>query len=263
MKLSLREASQISRFRDVVALMKTINEEQTLNFTPEGITSKTMDPSHIAMLLLNLKAGNFEEYVPDDEELLITLNLTELSSRLATIDAKKESVTFEHDKERAKLNLHIRDGTTSRKRRFGITILEPLDAEVPDPKIQFKATGRVLFPDWERAVKDAELVSEHIQLAIVPDENNLESKVPQIHFQASGDLGDSFLAAETLGGNVEKDEDVSSTFTLSYLSDMTKAIKPLADVVEISMSKDMPVKISLEGNTNLEATLFLAPCIGV
>lgn len=273
MRLCLRDSAQIDRFREVVALMKCINEEQTLHFVPEGMMAETMDPSHVAMIQLNLKAGAFDEYEvswtrePEDEEegegVKLTMNLTELEKRLRTISAADESLSLEHDEKKAMLNLHIRNDKTNRKRRFGIALLEPLEEEVPEPKIVFKATGRILFADWERGIRDAELVSEHIRLAIAEKgDESLQGRMPWVHFQAKGDLDDSFLAAESLGGAVE-DEDNSTIFVLSYLSEMTKAIKPIADVIEISLRKDMPLKLALEGNSNLEANLYLAPVIGV
>lgn len=265
MKIRLQE-TRIDRFRNAIALMKTVNEEMTLTFTPTGIKAISMDPSHVSMVRVMIEAEAFDEYeVPwvkepeggkEGEGLLLTFDLAELDRRLKTIIPKEETLTLEYDETNAKLLIHIRNTITTRKRRFGINILEPLDEEVPEPKILFKAEGRIFMKDWERAIKDAEFVSEHIQLALLQEGNS----TPQIHFSAAGDAGTSFLSADTISGKVE--DEAKSTFTLSYLSDMVAPIKQLTDVIELSLTTEMPLKISLESNS-IEAELFLAPCIGV
>lgn len=278
MKISLREAKQIDKFRNIVNLMKTVAEEMTLQITPTGINVVTMDPTHVELIILEMGAGIFDEYevawkkepqdpTESDPEGIpgtpvpVTIDLMELDKRLSTISSKDESVTFEYDEAQQKFILHISNPTTRRKRRFGISVLEPLEEEVPIPKIVFKATGQVKFVDMDRAFKDAELVSEHIQIAMLSAQSDTLEKEPQIQFKATGDVGDSFLAAEVLSGNVE--EESKATYTLGYLMDLAKAVRPLADVVEISLTSDMPLKLKLLGVSNLEAEFYLAPCIGV
>jgi proliferating cell nuclear antigen len=234
--------------------MKTVNEELTLRVDDEGIRALGMDPSHVAMIDILIKPGLFDTFEKPKEKM-ITVNLAEFYKFLDRID-KDERVMITHSMETARLTLEARKG--GRSRRFALPVLEPLDDEVPEPKIFFKSEGRILTQSVERALKDADLVSEFVKIMLTKE---------MLLFNATGDMGSA--RNEWQKGSDEllqlkSEEDSSATFTLSYLKDMFGQLKNLAEVVTLSLTDDMPLKIEAEANEpNVEITLYLAPCIGV
>ncbi len=241
-------------FRAYVGLLKVVNEELTLKVDDTGIKVTGMDSSHVAMIDSKVKPGLFEAFTPSEGDGLITINLSEFSKFLDRVE--KETVRIDYDAEQARVNIIARTG--GRSRRFSLPILEPLEEEVPEPKIVFKSEARVLTQSVERSIKDADLVSEHIKIAI---------DAGMLKFDAKGDLGSAINeytkdSEEIL--EIKSDEDSSANFTLSYLKDMFGQLKNLADVVTLKLSTDMPLKLEAEANDpNLEITLYLAPMIGV
>ena len=236
-------------------MMKVINEELTMNVDDEGIRVQGMDPSHVAMIDVKIKPGLFEVFEKPAEEM-ITVNLGEFSKFLDRID-KDERVTISYDVEKAKLTILARTG--GRRRRFSLPILEPLDDEVPEPKILFKSEGRILTQSVERAIKDADLVSEFMKIQVSRE---------MMKFNATGDMGSADNEFEKDSDELlelKSEEDSASMFTLSYLKDMFGQLKNLTDVVTLSVTTDMPIKIDATpaNDPNLEITLYLAPCIGV
>jgi len=240
-------------FKAYVGLLKVINEELTMRVDDTGITVLGMDPSHVAMIDSKVKPGLFEKFTPPEGDGLITINLSEFSKFLDRVE--KETVQIDYDAEQAKLNIIAKTG--GRNRRFSLPILEPLDEEVPRPKIFFKSEARVLTQSVSRAIKDAELVSEHIGISI---------EAEMLKFVGKGDVG-SAINEYTKDSDeileIKSEEDSSATYTLSYLADMFAQLKNLADVITLEMSSDMPLKIVAEPNDlNLEVTFYLAPMIG-
>ena len=251
MKLELSDAN-FPTFKNAISLMKTVNEELTLNFDDEGIRVRGMDPSHVAMIDIRLKPGLFDRF--DKTEDMITVNLAELYRFLDRVE-KGEQVTIIYDKKEAKLAiLTERSGT---KRRFALPTLEPLDDEVPEPKILWKSEGRILTQSIDRAIKDSDLVAEHVKIMFTND---------TMVFNAVGDVGSARNEWEKDSDELlqlKSEEDSAATFTLHYLKDMFGQLKNLTDVVTLHLANDMPLRIESDENENIEIDLFLAPCIGV
>jgi proliferating cell nuclear antigen len=241
-------------FRDFVTLLKMVNEELTLYVDETGIQARGMDPSHVAMIDAKILPGLFEVFEPSEK--MITVNLAEFDKFLGRLD-KGETPKIQYNADKARITILSRKG--GRSRRFSLPVLEPYDEEVPEPKIFFKAEGRILTQSVDRAIKDANLVSEHVKFVL--DQNVLK-------IEATGDMGSADNEFERGGDELlelKVEEEGAATFTLSYLADMFGRLKSLADVVTIELSTDMPLKVEATPSVdpNLEIKLFLAPCIGV
>ncbi|MCK4265965.1 MAG: hypothetical protein KAX31_01710, partial [Thermoplasmata archaeon] len=209
MELELNKGS-FPVFRDWIDMLKTVNEEMTLHVDEEGIQTMSMDPSHVAMIEASIKAELFDKFKKPEGKHLITLSLSEFSKFLDRVD-KDESAKISYQEDKAKLFIHTKKG--GRRRRFSLPVLEPLEDEVPKPKIFFKSEARILTQSVVTAIKDASLVSEHIAILFTKD---------MLKISATGDMGsavnefdkgsDEFL-------ELKAEEDASATFTLSYLAD--------------------------------------------
>ena len=254
MKLSMGQKA-FTFFKGYISLLKVINDELTLQVDDTGITVMGMDPSHVAMIDSKLKAELFDEFSAPDDGTKITLNLGEFSKFLDRI-GKDETVKIDYDADKAKVFIATR--TSGRNRRFSLSVLEPLEEEIPKPKIFFKSSARILTQSVERAIKDAGLVSEWIRMAVEGETLKLDAR---------GDMGSAsneFTKDSDEILELKSEEDSSAAYTLSYLADIFGQIKGIADVVTLELATDMPVKIQVEpNNTNLEVTLYLAPMIGV
>ena len=243
-------------FKDFFGLLKLLNDELTLNVDETGISVMGMDPSHVVMVEAKIKAELFEKFEMEDSAVKnITINILEFGKFLDRID-KDESPKIQYSVEEAKIILLASKGGHSR--RFSMPVLDPLDEEIPKPKIFFKSTSRILTKSMIRAIKDSNLVSEHVKFDMTHE---------RLKVIAKGDMGSAtneFVPESDELLQLKVEEDATATYTLSYLTDMFGALGKLADVVSIELSTDMPMKIEAEcSNPNLEVTLYLAPCIGV
>ncbi|GAI21193.1 unnamed protein product, partial [marine sediment metagenome] len=134
-------------------------------------------------------------------------------------------------------------------------ILEPLDEEVPQPKILFKSSARILTQSLRRAIRDAGLVSDHVKVEMSGD---------MLKMSAVGDLGSVFSdwesgADELLELKVEEDSD--ALFTLSYLRDIINSAGVSSEVATLELSTDMPIRMDFEIPEG-KLVYYLAPSIG-
>ena len=246
------EVSRIDPFRSLVKALSVIVEEGTFVMNEAQIKLLAMDPSHVAMVDFELPSTFFDSYKCEGEPKL-SINIKEFLRFLDRVD-RDEQVRIVLNEEKARLIIHCKRGGHSR--RFEMPILEPLDEEVPQPKIFFKGKARITSDAIRMAIRDANLVSEHVKVEMVEG---------LLKVNAAGDMGSSFSEWEADSDDVlelKVDEDSNATFTLSYLQDIANAAGANSEVVTIELSTDMPIKMDFEIPQG-RLVYYLAPCIGV
>ena len=246
------EVSRIDPFRSLVKALSVIVEEGTFVMNEAQIKLLAMDPSHVAMVDFELPSTFFDSYKCEGEPKL-SINIKEFLRFLDRVD-RDEQVRIALNEEKARLVIHCKRG--GHNRRFEMPILEPLDEEVPQPKIFFKGKARITSDAVRMAIRDANLVSEHVKVEMVDG---------LLKVNAEGDMGSSFSEWETSSDDVlelKVDEDSNATFTLSYLQDIANAAGANSEVVTIELSTDMPIKMDFEIPVG-RLVYYLAPCIGV
>ncbi len=246
------ELSRIEPFRNLVKALSVIVDEGTFNMNEAQVKLLAMDPSHVAMVDFELPREFFDKYVCEGEPRL-TVNIGEFLKFLDRVE-RDEHVSVKLDEDQARVVIRCKRG--GHTRRFMMPILEPLDEEVPQPKIFFKASTRLLTQSLRRAIRDANLVSEHVKLEV-------NSEVFKV--SATGDMG-SALSEWEKGSDelldLKTEEDSSATFTLSYLQDIVNAVSASSEVATLELSTDMPIKMDFELPQG-RLIYYLAPCIGV
>jgi proliferating cell nuclear antigen len=211
-----------------------------------------MDPSHVAMVDFELPREFFDVYECEGESRL-TLNIGEFLKFLDRV-SRDEKVTISLDEDNARLTILCKRG--GHTRRFVMPVLEPLDDEVPQPKIFFKASSRILTQSVRRAIRDASLVSEHVKMEATGD---------GFKISAMGDMGSAMSEWEEDSDELlelKTEEESNATFTLSYLQDIVNAVAASSEVATLELSTDMPIKMNFELPQG-RLIYYLAPCIGV
>ena len=246
------EVSRIDPFRSLVKALSVIVEEGTFTMNEAQMKLLAMDPSHVAMVDFELPSEFFDSYKCEGEPKL-SINIKEFLRFLDRVD-RDEQVRIALNEDKARLVIHCKRGGHSR--RLEMPILEPLDEEVPQPKIFFKGKVRITSDALRMAIRDANLVSEHVKV---------EMEEGLLKINAEGDMGSSF--SEWLDNSddvleLKVDEDSNATFTLSYLQDIANAAGANSEVVTIELSTDMPIKMDFEIPQG-RLVYYLAPCIGV
>lgn len=247
--------SHIDPFRSLVKALSVIVEEGTFTMNEAQLKLLAMDPSHVAMVDFELPASFFDNYKCEGEPKL-SVNIKELLRFLDRVN-RDEQVKIVLNEKKARLVIRCR--REGHSRRFEMPILEPLDEEVPQPKIFFKAKARLVTNALKTAIKDANLVSEHVKIEIVDD---------ILKINADGDMGSAFSEWEKDSDDLLDlfvEDNSSATFTLSYLQDIANAAGANSEVASIELSTDMPIKMEFElrNAPNGKLIYYLAPCIGV
>ena len=247
------ESYRPTQFFNTLKVFGVISEEARLRLSYEGIKYLEMDPSHVAMINAFIPSDAFDNwYVKDDRTL--SLNLKDLIKTVGKI-AKGEGMAMSTPTGSNNLTWTSVKGDMRINKTVPL-LSDPIDDEVPEPKIFFKAKARIITGALYEAIEECSKVSEHIKLSVSAE---------ALTISAMGNLGTTLIEFKRGSDNlidIKAEETSVTTYTTEYLKDVIKVMKGISDVVTIELTTDMPIKVDCE---LAKGTLiyYLAPCIGV
>jgi len=245
MKLVLEKAADFQKSIEAIAVL--IDEAEFV-VDEKGLALKATDPSQISMVDFVLEKRAFREFGVEGK-LKIGLDMDYLRQVMSRAKAEDQLV-LELDEAKSRLNVRFK-GTSSRK--FNIPLIDISSAELPNPKIEFDASVRILASVLQDALKDASLVSSHVSLGVSGDRFVVKAE------SSKGNL-DS-ITEKDKKNLIELDSkaDSMSMFPLDYLQDMLKAAQSGTEV-SIGLKSNAPIELSYSiGEAKIR--YFLAPRI--
>jgi len=233
--------------RTALDSVSVLVDECKIHLEEDGLRIRAVDPANVGMVDLSLDAAAFESYEADGG--LIGVNLTRLEDIAGMADAD-QLIHLELDEETRKLQIRI-DGL-----EYTLALIDPdsirQEPELPDLDLSSEIV--IEGADIDRAVRAADMVSDHIALGVDADAElfyiDAEGDTDDVHLE----LGQGDLIDLTAG-------DAHSLFSLDYLKDMNKAI-PKDGEVTLELGEEFPVKIHFEvAEGQGSVTYMLAPRI--
>ena len=222
-------------------------DECKIRLDEDELTIRAVDPANVGMVNLTLDAGAFESYETDGG--VIGVNLQRLED-IAGMAGSDDLVHLELDEETRKLHISI-DGL-----EYTLALIDPdsIRKEPDLPDLDLPATVVIEGRDIDRAVKAADMVSDHIALGVDADAEEFyvdaEGDTDDVHLE----LGRDDLIDLTAG-------EARSLFSLDYLKEMNKAIPKDAEV-HINLGEEFPVELEFEiAEGSGQVTYVLAPRI--
>ena len=222
-------------------------EECKLRLEDDGLEIRAVDPANVGMVDLTLSAAAFESYETDGG--VIGVNLSRLEEFAGMADSG-QLIQLELDEETRKLHIQI-DGL-----EYTLALIDPdsIRQEPDIPDLDLPATVVIEGRDIDRAVRAADMVSDHIALGV-------DDAAETFYVEAEGDTDDVHLE---LGRDDLIDLTAGaarSLFSLDYLKDINKAI-PKDGEVTLELGEEFPVKLHFEIAEGMgEVTYMLAPRI--
>lgn len=145
---------EAKNWKSIISVIGSIIEEAPLKFTPDGITLRAMDPSHISLIDLEIPTDQFIEYKVDAESV-IGIDVDEMS-RVMSRGKPTDMMIIKTDDETNKLFITFVGEST---RRFGLPIIdtpEQSQLKLPDfPTDTIIGLDAAMFKD---GIKDASIV---------------------------------------------------------------------------------------------------------
>ncbi|MGQ9582411.1 MAG: proliferating cell nuclear antigen (pcna) [Thermoplasmatota archaeon] len=215
--------------KDVITVVGTLVEEVKLNVSSEGISLRAVDPAHVAMVELSLKAGAFEELKASACELGVDIEKFREILKLARAGSV---IKLNHDEDKNKLVVSLENLT----RRMSLVDT----AGMSDPKVpNVNLPAKVIIKTEElgQGIRASESISDHIALIATPEyfELSAEGETDSVSLKLPRDLLEVLETKDT----------VKSLFSLDYFSNMIKSVGA-TPTVNLNLGTDYPVRIEFD-----------------
>jgi proliferating cell nuclear antigen len=243
----LAKTSTPEEWKVVSSAVSTLVEEATFEASPEGITFRAMDPSHIALIDLLWPKSAFEKY-ECDKPFKFSIKIEDFIKLIRRADAK-DSIEITTSDEM--LVLRIFNGY---KREFLLHLIESTYGPTPLPKLSFNVKAIIAEKAFERILSDISAISDHV---------TIESSKDRLIFSGKSDIGSASVILERSTQDLlelDVKEDSKATYSIEYLSNIIKATA--SDAVLLEYSSKMPIRLELKlSDLGGRVHFYLAPRI--
>jgi proliferating cell nuclear antigen len=208
-------------------------DECKIRLDEDELTIRAVDPANVGMVDLSLSATAFESYETDGG--VIGVDLDRLEEFVGMADSG-QLIELELDEETRKLHVTI-DGLEGT-----LALIDPdsIRKEPDEDSLNLDLPAKVVLEgrDIARAVKAADMVSDHIALGVDAEEElfyvDAQGDTDDVHFELTGEDLIHIAAGEA-----------HSLFSLDYLKQMNKAIPTDAEV-SLDLGEEFPVRLEFE-----------------
>jgi proliferating cell nuclear antigen len=148
--------------------------------------------------------------------------------------------------------LHVRM-QNGYKREYKTRLIESSASSTPLPKLNFNSKAVLSAVAFDKVLSDVQVVSEFI---------SLDSKSGRINFSGRGDSGEASVTLEAGNEGLEElavKEDSKATYSLDYLSKITKAVIAMGGSVAAEYSSKMPLRLEFKIANVGRIHFYLAP----
>jgi proliferating cell nuclear antigen len=234
-------------WRAVISAISTLVDEATFEATVEGISFRGMDPSHVALIDIHWPNSAFEAY-ECDTALKFGVRVDEFSKMIRRAD-KKDAVEITVGDDSM---LHIKI-SNSYRREYKMRLIESSASSTPLPKLTFNSKVVLTAGAFDKILSDVQVISEYI---------SIESEPKKVEFSGKGDSGEADIILDSGSEGLEElsiQEDSKATYSLDYLSKITKAVSTAGGSIAAEYSSKMPLRLEFRVANVGRIHFYLAP----
>jgi proliferating cell nuclear antigen len=234
-------------WKAVTSAISTLVDEATFEATVEGIFFRGMDPSHVALIDIHWPNSAFEAY-ECDTAVKFGVRVDEFSKLIRRAD-KKDAIEVAVGDDSM---LHIKI-SNNYSREYKMRLIESSASSTPLPKLNFNCKVVLTAGALDKILSDIQVISEYI---------SIESNLKRVEFSGKGDSGEANILIESGSEGLEElniQEDSKATYSLDYLSKITKAVSTAGGSVAAEYSSKMPLRLEFRVANVGRIHFYLAP----
>merc|ERR1712216_982304 len=234
----LRPLVQGSLLKKVLESIKDLVTDANFDCSSNGFALQAMDSSHVSLVALLLRNDGFEHY-RCDRNMTMGMNLTNMSRMLKCAD-NEDIITMKADDAGDVVTFMFESPDQDKISDFELKLMDIDSEHLGIPDTEYAATVKMPSAEFARICRDLSSIGDTVTISVSKD---------GVKFATTGDIGQANITCRQ-NTSVDKDnqtvidlqEPVTLTFALRYLNSFTKAT-PLAPMVQLQMSKELPVVV--------------------
>jgi proliferating cell nuclear antigen len=241
----------------ITSTILTLSEDSTFDVDAEGVRTRAIDSSHVALIDIKVPSAAFQKYVCS-MPTRFTLHVEDFAKIVKRSESKD---TFEISKTR-KSNLSIKIGTGKTKREFELNLLENNLKTSPIPKLAFTTKFTISLLTFIQILTDISTLSTYISVVASQNAFVLSGRGDSGKVQIELNKENHSLFQET-----DTDQELKTTkavYNLEYLLKIAKAVSSFSELVRFEYSTKMPLRLEFlrwDRQISAPVQLYLAPRI--
>ena len=251
-------------WKSVSSAIMTIIDEALFDAGPQGITFRSMDPSHIALIDINWPNSAFEKY-HCDSTIKFGVRIDEFSKIIKRANAN-DSIEIGVVLDNSSLNIKTTGG--GYLRNYKMRLIETTGNRSPLPQMTFDSKIVIGIATLDKILNDVGSISEKI--TIDSSSGGISTNKKTIIFSGDSDRGEARVTMDADDGNnkskVELLEEITvkenskSTYNIDFISKIIRAIgHQSSNLVTIEYSSNKPLRLEFLLSGIVKLQFYLAP----
>ena len=251
-------------WKSISSAIMTIIDEALFDAGPQGITFRSMDPSHIALIDINWPSSAFEKY-HCDSTIKFGVRIDEFSKiikRANVNDSIEIGVVLDNS------SLNIKTQGDGYLRNYKMRLIESTGNTSSLPQMTFDSKIVIGIETLDKILSDVGAISEKIT---IDSNSGISTNKKTVIFSGDSDRGEAKVTMDAtddkskveLLENITIKENSKSTYNIDFISKIIRAIgHQSSNLVTIEYSSNKPLRLEfllLYGMVKLQ--FYLAPRI--
>jgi proliferating cell nuclear antigen len=248
-------------WKSISSAIMTIIDEALFDAGPQGITFRSMDPSHIALIDINWPSSAFEKY-HCDSTIKFGVRIDEFSKIIKRANAN-DSIEIGVVLDNSSLNIKTQgDGYL---RNYKMRLIESTGNTSPLPQMTFDSKIVIGIETLDKILSDVGVISEKITL---DSSSGISTNKKTVIFSGDSDRGEARVTmdADDDKSKVELLEEITvkenskSTYNIDFISKIIRAIgHQSSNLVTIEYSSNKPLRLEFLLSGMVKLQFYLAP----
>lgn len=249
-------------WKSISSAIMTIIDEALFDAGPQGITFRSMDPSHIALIDINWPSSAFEKY-HCDSTIKFGVRIDEFSKIIKRANAN-DSIEIGVVLDNSSLNIKTQgDGYL---RNYKMRLIESTGNTSPLPQMTFDSKIVTGIETLDKILCDVGAISEKITLD--SSSSGISTNKKTVIFSGDSDRGEARVTidADDDKSKVELLEEITikenskSTYNIDFISKIIRAIgHQSSNLVTIEYSSNKPLRLEFLLSGMVKLQFYLAP----
>jgi proliferating cell nuclear antigen len=248
-------------WKSVSSAIMTIIDEALFDAGPEGITFRSMDPSHIALIDINWPSSAFEQY-HCSSTMKFGVRIDEFSKIIKRANSNDSIEIGIQDNN----SLNVKTSGSGYLRNYKMKLIESTgNSSSPLPQMTFNSKIVMRIAALDKILNDVGVISEKIT---IDTSNNSISNNKTAIFSGDSDRGEVKVTMDANDdkSNIESIEEITvkenskSVYSIDYISKIIRAIgHQLSNLVTIEYSSNKPLRLEFLLTSMVRIQFYLAP----
>jgi proliferating cell nuclear antigen len=249
-------------WKSISSAIMTIIDEALFDAGPQGITFRSMDPSHIALIDINWPSSAFEKY-HCDSTIKFGVRIDEFSKIIKRANAN-DSIEIGVVLDNSSLNIKTTGG--GYLRNYKMRLIETTGNRSPLPQMTFDSKIVIGIATLDKILNDVGAISEKI--TIDSSSSGISTNKKTVIFSGDSDRGEARVTmdADDDKSKVELLEEITvkenskSTYNIDFISKIIRAIgHQSSNLITIEYSSNKPLRLEFLLSGMVKLQFYLAP----